>query len=332
MVSELPYDERPHGGRLHAARRRFPGAPEPFLDLSTGINPHAYPFTPPPQSAWQRLPEPEDVLALQAAAARAYGVRDPAMIVAAPGTQALIQLLPRVLPQPHIAIPGPTYAEHAAAWGTAGTEVLSDLTTCSAATLCNPNNPDGTRHGLDAVASLADRLALLVVDEAFADFEPGPGAATLLPRPGLVVLRSFGKAYGLAGLRLGFALAEPGLAARLRNALGPWAVSGPAITIGTEALSDTGWRTAAATTAHAAAARLDGLLERAGFGIKGGTTLFRLAAGPDAAQVAERLGRAGILVRSFDHTPTALRFGLPGDEAAWSRLASALSAGRTKGD
>ena len=316
--------ELPHGGRLVAARRQFPGAPEPFLDLSTGINPCAYPFTPPPPSAWQRLPEPEEVRALQAAAARAYGAADPAMVVAAPGTQSLIQLLPRIMAQPGIGIPEPTYAEHAAAWRAAGAAVGPDLGSHPAAVLCNPNNPDGTRYSLRALADLADRLALLVVDEAFADFEAGPSAATLLPCPGLVVLRSFGKAYGLAGLRLGFALADPGAAARLRAALGPWAVSGPAIAIGSEALDDTAWRNEAGRVAHAAAVRLDGMLSDAGFAAVGGTALFRLAEHPDAERLGRRLGEAGILVRSFDHMPHALRFGLPADEAAWSRLGAAL--------
>lgn len=318
-------DSLPHGGRLHAARRRFPGAPAPFLDLSTGINPHPYPFTSPPAEAWARLPEPEELIALQAAAAWAYGVLDPACVVAAPGTQALIQLLPRVLPQAGIVVVGPTYAEHAAAWRAAGTGIHSGLGEARAAVLCNPNNPDGARHSPGALALLQAGLDLLVVDEAFADFEPGCGAAAPCPAPGLVVLRSFGKAYGLAGLRLGFALAEAGVAARLRAALGEWAVSGPAIAIGREALADEGWRSAAAVRAHGGAVRLDGVLRAAGFGIVGGTALFRLASHPEAGAVAERLGRAGILVRSFDSAPTWLRFGLPGCEAAWARLAAAAT-------
>ena len=318
-------DPLPHGGRLYAARRRFPGAPSPFLDLSTGINPHPYPFTPPPPEAWARLPEPEDVEALQEAAARAYGVCDPACVVAAPGTQALIRLLPRVLPQRDIAIPGPTYAEHAAAWRTAGTVVHAGLGESRAAVVCEPNNPDGARRGVDLMARLGSGLDLLVVDEAFADFETGCSAAAPCPAPGLVVLRSFGKSYGLAGLRIGFALAEAGVAARLRAALGEWAVSGPAIAIGREALADVGWRVAAAARAHGAAARLDAVLVAAGFGIVGGTALFRLASHPEAGVVAERLGRAGILVRSFEAAPTWLRFGLPGCEAAWARLTAAAT-------
>ncbi len=314
----------PHGGRLEAARRRWPGAPEPWIDLSTGINPEAYPFAPPPRESWTRLPEPEEVAALELAAARAYRLEDAAMAVAAPGTQALIQLLPRLLPQSHVTIDGPTYAEHEASWAASGATIVPGVPGAPGAparVLCNPNNPDGRRH--DPATLHADRL--LVVDEAYADFEPGLSLAPLLPRPGVIVLRSFGKAYGLAGLRLGFALCEPALAARLREALGPWAVSGPAIAIGRAALLDDDWRAHAASRAKAASHRLAALLAASGLEIVGGTALFQTAAHRDALALAGRLGEAGLLVRAFDHSPQWLRFGLPPDPQAWTRLGAALA-------
>ena len=307
----------PHGGRLVAAGRRYRSAPQPWIDLSTGINPQAYPFTPPPPEAWQRLPEPEQVLALEAAAARAYGAIDPAMVVAAPGSQALIQLLPRLFPQPRIAIPGPTYAEHAAAWSAAGTVIAADA---PARVLCNPNNPDGARHDPGTLHA----PALLVIDEAFADFEPGLSLIPQLPRANTIVLRSLGKAYGLAGLRLGFAITAPPQADRIRDALGPWAINGPAIAIGIQALSDTAWCIKAALAAEASAVRLDILLARAGLAPVGGTFLFRTVCATDASNLANHLAQAGILVRQFAAQPTWLRFGLPGDNAAWTRLAKAL--------
>jgi cobalamin biosynthetic protein CobC len=318
----------PHGGRLLQAGRRWPDAPLPWIDLSTGINPAAYPFTPPGPDAWRRLPEPETVQALEAAAAAAYGVADTAMVAAAPGAQALIQLLPFVLPQRRIAIVSPTYAEHAAAWRAAGADtVATPAPTGRAAVLCNPNNPDGARHDPATLAALAETMDLLVVDEAFADFEPGLSLAPFLPRRGVVVLRSFGKAYGLAGLRLGFALAEPAVAASIRRALGLWAIGGPALAIGAEALADAAWRNAAAATAHASASRLDSLLVGAGLRVVGGTALYRLVETPNAGALATRLARAGILVRRFEHAPHWLRFGLPGADSAWRRLAEALAAG-----
>ena len=291
-----------------------------------------YSVPPLPPEAFTRLPELEDLDVLQTSAAAAYGVADPAMVVAAPGTQALISLLPLLLPQPGVTVLGPTYAEHAAAWRNAGAEVrllpLPPGEGEGALVLCNPNNPDGCRIAARALLDVAARRPLLVVDEAFADFEPQDSLAPHLPLPSTIVLRSFGKAYGLAGLRLGFALAEPALAARIRAALGPWAVSGPALRIGTAALADTAWRDAAGQRLRADAAMLDGLLHHAGMTVIGGTTLFRLAETPDAARWANQLGQAGILVRSFADAPMRLRFGLPGPPAEWDRLASALGVRR----
>ncbi len=314
-----------HGGRLIEAMRRDPDAPKPWIDLSTGISPHAYPFTVPGLDAWRRLPEPEAVAQLEAVAARAYGVNDPACVVAAPGTQALIQLIPRLFPQRRIAIPGPTYAEHEAVWRAAATTVDP---AASALVLCNPNNPDGRRHDPGALANHGHDL--LIVDEAYADFEPGLSLAPYLPLPNTIVLRSFGKAYGLAGLRLGFALTTPADAATIRTALGPWALSGPAIAIGTQALADAPWRTQAAAAAHQSAARLHALLQRAGLTAIGGTALFRTAATPAAEPIANCLAQAGLLVRTFANAPNWLRLGLPPNEPAWTRLSKALSRSRER--
>jgi cobalamin biosynthetic protein CobC len=321
-----------HGGGLIAAQRRHPGAPLPWLDLSTGINPTPYAPPPFPPGTLTRLPEPEELAALEAVAARAYGVGDPACVAAAPGTQALIHLLPRLLPPQSVAVLSPTYAEHAAAWSLSGhtvTEVqtLAEAQHAAVVVVVRPNNPDGQILPAATLLALADALAarggMLVVDEAFADLE-GCTLAPCLPRPGLLLLRSFGKTYGLAGVRLGFALTHPPLAQTLRDALGPWAVSGPAIHAGLHALADTGWRDAAAARLATDAARLDDALHRAGGRVVGGTKLFRLVIHPDAAGLADHLASAGILVRQFGPRPGLLRFGLPGAEADWARLTTAL--------
>jgi cobalamin biosynthetic protein CobC len=310
----------------------FPHAPEPWLDLSTGINPRPYPLPPLPAELFARLPDQADVTALQAAAAQAYGVSDPAMVVAAPGTQILIDLLPRLWPATTVCVVGPTYAEHALSWQKAGARVTT-VTELGAidqvVALCNPNNPDGRRFAADRLLALADAVAerngMIVVDEAFADLESdGLSLASQLPHRAIVVLRSFGKTYGLAGLRLGFALAAPERAALMRDALGPWAVSGPAIMIGRKALQDQDWlaETRARLTRDVAA--LDQCLSNSGLRIVGGTLLYRLAATSDASGVFTRLGRAGIFVRRFAEHPTWLRFGQPGGAAGMLRLETAL--------
>lgn len=284
-------------------------------------------------SAFERLPSAADDRRLREAAAVAYGTPDPACVVPAPGTQILIETLPRLVrPSRRVRVLGPTYAEHAAAWTRGGhaVEIVPDpeaLAGGDVAVVVNPNNPDGRQHGRDALLALADRLSakdgLLVVDEAFADFEPGESLAGHL-RPGLMVLRSFGKTYGLAGLRLGFALAEPVFAARLSEALGPWAASGPALAIGAAALSDSAWREAAAVERLADAARLDRMIARGGGVLVGGTALFRTADFADGPGTFRRLGEAGIYVRRFAQAPARLRFGLPGEREAWCRLSRVL--------
>ncbi len=326
-----------HGGDLGGLRQAFPDAPEPWLDLSTGINPVPYPVPPVEASAWTRLPEAAEVHALRAAAAAAYGAPDADHVVPAPGTQILIETLPRLLAPTRVAVVGPTYAEHAAAWARAGHAVaavssLDALGDARVAVVVDPNNPDGRTHPLAErrarAAALAARGGLLVADEAFADLEP---VESLCPHvtapdlaPGLVVLRSFGKTYGLAGLRLGFAVAEPGTAARIAASLGPWAVSGPALAIGGAALADTEWRAQAARARAADAGRLDRLIVRGGGRVVGGTVLFRTADFPDGPDLYRRLAAAGIAVRRFAERPERLRFGLPSGTAAWCRLSRVL--------
>ncbi len=324
-----------HGGGVDAAAARFGIPADDWLDLSTGINPVPYPLPPLAAALWRRLPDRDQERALRAAAALAYGVADPAHVVPAPGSQALIQWLPRLRRPGRVAVLGPTYAEHAAAWAAAGHEAtsLSDparLAEADVAIAVNPNNPDGRAFAppalLDLAAKLERRGGWLVVDEAFADTTPELSLASSIARPGLVALRSFGKFFGLAGLRLGFALAGPEIAIPLRAALGPWCVSGPAAEIAICALGDRAWIARTRRRLATDAARLDGLLADAGLGIVGGTSLFRLATHAHAADLFEHLGRHGILARRFPEHPSWLRFGLPGEENDWARLVAALAA------
>ena len=322
-----------HGGALQVARRLAPDAPKPWIDLSTGINPHAYPLLDLEPEAWSRLPESGGLAKLEAAAAHRYGA-DAESVVAGPGSQALIHALSRILPRGSVGALAPTYGGFAAAFAAAGAPLLEarrleDMGTLDVAIVVNPNNPDGRIVPRNDLLSLHERLArrgaaTLIVDEAFADFDPSESLAPALPERGALVLRSFGKTYGLAGLRLGFALASPEIVESLRAALGPWPVGGPAIAIGTRALANSHWLKA--TRAHLGKnmRRLDALLNQAGGRIIGGTRLFRLAAHEDARAVFERLIAAGILVRPFACERTWLRFGIPAGENVWERLATAL--------
>ncbi len=324
-----------HGGDLGAARRMFPGAPEPFIDLSTGINPHPYPVPQLPPDTFARLPQSAAIYRLAGIAAETYGAPSAEHVAAAPGTQILLPQVAALAPPGRAAVLGPTYGELARAAIIAGHEVeevtgLENLRNTDLAMIVHPNNPDGRRFEKNDLLELAGvlhaRNGWLVVDEAFMD--AGPADASLSGDVGqgnIVVLRSFGKFYGLAGLRLGFALTAPPIAARLRALLGPWAVSGPAIAVGEIALADTGWAVATRAALAQAARRLDDLLTGAGLEVIGGTPLFRLARTEAAKNIFVHFGRAGILVRAFAGQPRWLRFGLPGGETEWRRLSAALA-------
>jgi cobalamin biosynthetic protein CobC len=324
-----------HGGAVEVARRLAPQAPQPWIDLSTGINPHAYPLPDLGPEAWSRLPESGALAKLEAAAALRYGAAT-GSVVAGPGSQALIHGLSHILPRGAVGAVGalgPTYGGFATAFAAAGARIveakrLKDMGTLDVAIVVNPNNPDGritTRATLlDLHQRLAPRGAVLIIDEAFADFDAEESLAPSLPTSRAVVLRSFGKTYGLAGLRLGFALVSPEIVPSLRAALGPWPVSGPAIAIGVRALADSDWLEATRARLGKDTARLDALLQGAGWRIIGGTRLFRLAARADARAAFERFLAAGILARPFAGAPDWLRFGIPGDENVWERIALAL--------
>lgn len=324
-----------HGGSLGRARALFPDAPEPWIDLSTGINPHSYPLFDLPQAAFTRLPEPARVAELTAVAARAYGAPSAANLAVAPGTQILLPLVAKLVRPGRAAVLSPTYAEHARTSAFAGHEVaevgrFEDLAAADLAIIVNPNNPNGrvcSRAALlDLATTLSRRGGLLVVDQAFMDV--GPLAESLagdVERGGIVVLKSFGKFFGLAGVRLGFAVASKEIASCLAAQLGPWAVAGPALEYGLAALADTGWQAAMRLRLDEEATKLDALLSRHGIAVAGGTSLFRYVEHAQARSIFEHLGQRGILVRNFERLPYSLRFGLPADEAESTRLGEALT-------
>lgn len=316
---------RDHGGDLDAARAHWGGGD--WIDLSTGINRLPWPVPPLPAEAWHALPTRAALEGLLAAARPAYATRAP--IVALAGAQAAIQLYPRLAAPGLARVLGPTYNEHAASLAAQGwrVEVVGDtgaLEGADLAVVVNPNNPDGRTHSPEALRALTGRVGLLVVDESFADPVPH---LSLAPDPGpALVLRSFGKFYGLAGVRLGFAIGPEGLVARLAELSGPWSASGPAIAIGTAALSDRAW--AAATTARLAAEaeRLDAAAARAGWALVGGAHLFRLYDTRDAAAAQDQLAQVRIWSRRFPWDPRWLRLGLPGGLEEWRRMEAALNA------
>ena len=317
-----------HGGKLLAAAARYGIEKDNWLDLSTGINPPGWPVPAIPDAVWQRLPETEDGL-LEAAAAY-YGS---AAVLPVAGSQAAIQALPRLRAACRVGVPHPAYAEHAHAWRAAGHAVVAwdagqNIDPLDVLVLVHPNNPSGQTYTraqlLDWHARLAARGGWLVVDEAFIDATPTESLADVCPHPGLIILRSLGKFFGLAGARVGFVLAEPALLAALNPLLGPWAVSAPSRWVARAALADIAWQQAARAALPAAGARLATLLRDLGLAPSGGTALFQWVRIAETVGWHERLARQGILTRLFVDPPS-LRFGLPHHETDWARLAAALA-------
>ena len=322
-----------HGGNLQEAETRFGRPRDGWLDLSTGINPTPYPDTSLSDAAWHRLPQAAAEEALIAAAQRTYALPADTDIVAGPGSQSLLQLLPTLWTDRNVTVLGPTYEEHAKLWSAAGHRVttvtsLSETGNADTVVLVNPNNPDGRTVDPEDLVELAQSLprpdGLLIVDEAFADLDPSCSVSPHLTEAPILSIRSFGKFFGLPGLRLGFAAGAPPIVVMLRKRLGAWAVSGHALEIGARALADTAWIERTRRDLAIRAECLDAILSRAGLAVIGGTALYRLVQSATAPDLFERLGRAGIFVRRFPDRKDLLRFGVPGTKAEMARLERAL--------
>lgn len=323
-----------HGGDLAAAEAAFGQPQKGWLDLSTGVNPNPYPLGAFSAAALTRLPDPAHVRELLAAARKTYGWNAGTPVAAGPGAQAMIQLLPYLRVRGSVLVIGPTYGEHAYSWARAGHQVreawsLAHAEDAKVVVVVNPDNPSGRTTEPAELSRLGEELAkrdgLLIVDESFADVSVETALGDRLGTKGVVVLRSFGKFYGLPGLRLGFAAGDEEMVSELTGELGPWPISGPALEAGMTALPDETWAATMRLQLTVEAMRLDQLLAEAGFDQPHGCDLFRTVRHPSAASIHRQLARAGVWCRAFDERPDQLRFGLPPDDAGFERLGAALS-------
>ncbi|MET1069751.1 MAG: threonine-phosphate decarboxylase CobD [Pseudomonas prosekii] len=321
-----------HGGRLRKAALDYAIAEADWLDLSSGLAPWPFPIPQIPLRAWARLPETDD--GLEQAACDYYGA---AQVLPVAGSQMAIQLLPRLRRAGKVGVLSPCYAEHAEAWRRSGyivREVLEQevdffIDNLDVLVVVNPNNPTGLSltpsRLLDWHSRLAQRGGWLVVDEAFMDNTPQLSVAPFANQVGLIVLRSFGKFFGLAGVRLGFVLAERKLLKLLAEQVGPWAVSGPTRVLGQACLQDTEGHARQRLRSEQASQRLAAMLERYDLKPQGGCALFQWLITERAEELYEFMARRGILLRLFTHN-SSLRFGLPADAAEEARLEQALRA------
>lgn len=309
-------ETRDHGGGLDAAIAVYGGTREDWLDLSTGINPVPYPLSKLPADAWSALPDQAAFTRLYALARRFWHVPEDAAIIGAAGASAIIAALPRVLSGTGVCIPGPTYNEHGAAFRAAGWQLADDG--ADAMVAVHPNNPDGRIWQNE---ELGGRYT--IIDESFCDVAPQHSLIARAAEPGTVILKSFGKFWGLAGLRLGFAIGDPTIIADLTEILGPWQISGPALAIGAEALSDPHWADQTRARLGEDTDRLDRLLTMNGAKSLGGTTLFRLYDVENAQSAHAHLARHHIWSRVFPYDPRWLRLGLPAPDR-WAQLERAF--------
>lgn len=308
--------QRDHGGGIDAAIATYGGTRDGWLDLSTGINPVPYPRPTLPADAWTALPDQGAFDRLYRLARHFWQVPADAAILGATGASAIIAALPRVIGGRQVAIPAPTYNEHGAAFRAAGW-TIADIAT-DAIVVVHPNNPDGRLwHASDLNAPV------VIIDESFGDVTPDQSLIHLASRPGTVVLKSFGKFWGLAGLRLGFAIGDPAIIAKLTDILGPWQVSGPALAIGADAFADPLWADETRQRLLTDAARLDALVVGHGAEVVGGTSLFRLYKVNDASAAQHQLAQHHVWSRIFPYAPDWLRLGLPAPDR-WSQLEAAF--------
>ena len=322
-----------HGGDMHAMAQQFAISESAWLDLSTGINPSAWPVPTVPDVVWQRLPQHDD---LHEIAARYYQAEQ---VLAVAGSQAAIQVLPGLRGRCKVGVLSPCYAEHAYRWRQAGHQVIelsldripASLPLLDVLIVVNPNNPTG--YTIPAATlrewyqQLAARQGWLIVDEAYMDLTPQYSLASEAHQAGLIVLRSLGKFFGLAGIRVGFVLADKVLLTRLQQQLGPWTVSGPARYIARQALQDVAWQQASRANLALAANRLAGILCQSGFPVDSGIALFKWFRHPRAKDFHDLLAANAIAIRYFAADKfgmTSVRIGLPGKDSDWQRLGEAL--------
>lgn len=323
-----------HGGGLLRAAAEY-GIPHgDWLDLSTGVNPNGWPVPPLSADAWLRLPQDHD--GLEAAAAEYYGCEQ---LLPVAGSQPAIQVLPRLRAPCRVGMLTLCYAEHPYQWQRRGHRVerftpdalAANIDRLDVVQICNPNNPTGDRFEPDLLEDwrqrLAERGGWLLVDEAFLDASPQDSMLPHIGKPGLIVLRSVGKFFGLAGARAGFVFAQPALRQALAEELGPWSMAGPAREAVTLALRDTAWQQSMRSKLLRDSARLRNCLERHELAPAGGCELFQWVPGDASLSLHRYLAGHGILSRYFESMPS-LRFGLPRSEQDWARLEQALASWR----
>ena len=324
-----------HGSVTLGELRALGLCPKDVLDFSANINP--YGPSPAVRAAVRDAPfdcyPDRDCLELTAALAEFEGVA-PERLLPGNGASELIGLsaLAFVKPDRRVLVLGPTYCEYARAAALLGGCVAEwvareennfvpepeqiagwlEAVRPHVVFLCNPNNPTGAVLPPETIAAWARRhpRTLFVVDEAYLPFATGLGSA--LSGENVLVLRSMTKDFGLAGLRLGYAIGDERTIALLRRVQPPWSVNTPAQAAGVAALRDTPYHQRCLELIAQAKQHLVAGLARLGFAPVPSATHFFLVRVGDGAAFRTALLRRGVAVRD------CASFGLP----AYVRIAA----------
>jgi cobalamin biosynthetic protein CobC len=245
-----------HGGQLQQIANKYQIPADNWLDLSTGIAPFSYPIPAIPPALWRQLPQKNE--ALMQAAKKYYRCEQ---LLVTNGSQSIIKALPALWhafnrQSTTVYLPQRGYKEHAHAWETAGYQLhfyqdnlpaIDLLDENSILVIINPNNPTGKVFSRETIMCYQKKIkklnGLLVVDEAFIDvLNPEDSIASDVNDQHTLVLRSFGKFFGLAGIRIGFLVANSYWCEIFSEHMGPWQVNGPAQFIAEQALADEPWQ------------------------------------------------------------------------------------------
>ena len=328
-----------HGGNLQQASEIYGVSMDAWLDMSTGISPWSYPVDDLPSNVWRDLPPSNDELI---ATAKKYYQIDEQNVVVSPGSQLSIRLLPQLFAKSKVALPVLGYQEHALSWKLAGHQLcfyqnveeliqLIEDGKVDHAVVINPNNPSCEKTTKEKLSYISNSIkGVLLVDEAFMDFyqtapsqipESSFGSAISLNAENVIVVRSIGKFFGLAGLRLGFVIGLHPVLQKLQTLFQPWAINHASMLISRQALADTQWQEQQRLKIKAGAKQLEPLLfslcqDFQELRIEN-TALFCsvFAQSIDVQKLHKQLAMLGVWTRMSnpDDKQAWLRFGLVGD-------------------
>ena len=306
---------REHGGDIDNAIKKYGGNKDDWIDLSTGINPNHYPYKLINIRELQNLPYKNDIDNLNKLAKKYF--QTTACVRAVSGAQGGINILPFLLPNKTVSILSPTYNEYQNVFSNSLKKIinvknLSELKKSQIAIICNPNNPDGKLYSNDNLLKISKSVEYLIIDESFIDQYPRKSLSHKLDdQTNILILRSFGKFFGLAGIRLGFLISNKEIDKKIQFLIGNWPISNVAINVASKALIDHVWIMNTISFLKEGSYFLDCLASEINWKVVGGTNLYRLYETPNAHDAQNKLANFKIWSRRFSYSKKWIRLGIP---------------------